>query len=182
MATIAIFIRSLIQPNWLEYLTFILNFIRMIADSSRAHGARKSSKLTGLILVWCNAMFRSIIGRTHEGHALPDEPHAEAKLVRCTKGAIYDVALDLRPMSPTYKEWVASVLSAKNRQMLYIPEGCAHGLLTFEDETEVFYQMSEFYSAESAGGVRWNDPAFGIAWPEAVQVISQRDATYPAFG
>src|SRR5579875_1113383 len=99
------------------------------------------------------------------------EPHGEAKLVRCTRGAIYDVALDLRPESPQYRGWVAAELTAQNHQMLYIPEGCAHGFLTLEDDTEVFYQMSESYHPESARGVRWNDPAFGIVWPAEVEVI-----------
>jgi dTDP-4-dehydrorhamnose 3,5-epimerase len=131
-------------------------------------------------LVQCNVSFNYRKG-TLRGMHFQAAPHAEAKLVRCTKGAVYDVALDLRPESPAYKSWVAVVLSTENRQMLYIPEGCAHGFLTLEDETEVFYLMSEFYHAESAGGVRWDDPAFAIAWPEEVQVISERDATYPAF-
>jgi dTDP-4-dehydrorhamnose 3,5-epimerase len=89
--------------------------------------------------------------------------------------------LDLRPESSTYKGWIAVVLTAANRQMIYIPERCAHGFLTLEDETEVLYQMSEFYDAESASGVRWNDPAFGISWPEKVEVISQRDNAYSDF-
>jgi len=108
-------------------------------------------------------------------------PHAEAKLVRCTQGAIYDVVLDLRTSSPAYRKWIAVVLSAANRHMVYIPEGCAHGFLTLEDETEIFYQMSEFYDAKSARGVRWNDPAFQISWPEKVEVISERDAAHPDF-
>lgn len=108
-------------------------------------------------------------------------PFAEAKLVRCTRGAIYDVALDLRPESPTYKDWIGLVLSGTNRQMLYIPEGCGHGFLTLEDDTEVFYQMSEFYNPGSARGVRWNDRAFGIIWPEKIEVISERDNAYPDF-
>jgi len=108
-------------------------------------------------------------------------PHEEAKLVRCTRGAIHDVVLDLRPSSPTFKKWIAVMLSAENRSMVYVPEGCAHGFLTLEDETEVFYQMSEFYDAKSACGVRWDDPAFRIAWPEKVQVISERDRNYPDF-
>lgn len=108
-------------------------------------------------------------------------PYAETKLVRCTRGAIYDVVVDLRPQSPTFKDWIAVVLTAKNRHMVYIPEGCAHGFLTLEDESEIFYQMSEFYDAESARGVRWDDPAFRIAWPEKVQVISERDRSYPNF-
>ncbi len=108
-------------------------------------------------------------------------PWQEAKLVRCTRGAIYDVALDLRPDSPTFKNWVAAVLTADNRNMLYVPEGCAHGFLTLEDSTEVTYQISEFYSPDSSRGVRWDDPAFGITWPGAVSVISERDRTYPDF-
>ena len=89
--------------------------------------------------------------------------------------------LILRPESHTYKEWIAVVLTADKRNMVYVPEGCAHGFLTLADETEVFYQMSEFYSPESARGVRWNDPAFQIVWPAAIEVISERDRTYPDF-
>jgi dTDP-4-dehydrorhamnose 3,5-epimerase len=131
-------------------------------------------------VVQCNVSFNVRKG-TLRGMHYQAAPYAEAKLVRCTRGAIYDVALDLRPHSPAYKQWVAAVLTAANRRMFYIPEGCAHGFLTLEDETEVFYQMSEFYNAESGRGVRWNDPAFQIAWPGNVEVISQRDRTYPDF-
>ncbi len=109
------------------------------------------------------------------------EPHAETKVVRCTRGAVYDVVVDLRPHSPTYKAWTAVILRALDRNMVYIPAGCGHGFLTLEDETEVFYQISEFHSPESARGVRWNDPAFQILWPGAVEVISERDQTYPDF-
>lgn len=108
-------------------------------------------------------------------------PFAETKLVRCTRGAVYDVVLDLRPQSPTFKKWIAMQLTAENRKMIYIPKGCAHGFLTLEPDTEVFYQLSEVYSAESARGVRWDDPAFGIGWPEKVQVISERDRTCQDF-
>jgi len=108
-------------------------------------------------------------------------PYAEAKLVRCTRGAIYDVVLDLRPQSETFKHWISVVLTASNHEMIYVPEGCGHGFLTLEDDTEVAYQMSQFYDADSARGVRWNDPAFQIAWPEEVAVISDRDRTYPDF-
>jgi len=108
-------------------------------------------------------------------------PFAEVKIVRCTRGSIYDVVLDLRPESPTYKDWIGFVLSSTNRQMVYVPERCAHGFLTLEDDTEVFYQMSEFYDSGSSRGVRWNDPAFGITWPENVEVISQRDNAYRNF-
>jgi dTDP-4-dehydrorhamnose 3,5-epimerase len=106
-------------------------------------------------------------------------PHAEAKLVRCTIGAIYDVIIDLRPGSPTLRQWVAVELSADNRRMLYIPEGFAHGFQTLTDQSEVFYQISEFYTPEAGRGVRWNDPAFGIEWPAAEQrILAERDATY----
>lgn len=108
-------------------------------------------------------------------------PYAEAKLVRCSRGAIYDVILDLRPDSRTFKDWIAVKLTADKRNMVYVAEGCAHGFLTLEEESEVTYQMSEFYNAESARGVRWNDPAFQIQWPGRVEVISERDRTYPDF-
>jgi dTDP-4-dehydrorhamnose 3,5-epimerase len=130
-------------------------------------------------LVQCNIAFNMRKGTLRGMHF--QAPHAEAKLVRCTRGAIYDVVLDLRPSSPTYKDWIAFVLTSANRHMVYVPEGCAHGLLTLEHETEVFYQMSEFYDAESSCGVRWDDPAFQITWPGRVEVISQRDVAYPAF-
>ncbi len=108
-------------------------------------------------------------------------PNAEAKLVRCTRGTIYDIVLDLRPQSPTFKHWISIVLTTEKRNMVYVPEGCAHGFLTMENESEVFYQMSEFYDAASARGVRWNDPAFKIVLPGKVEVISERDRTYPDF-
>jgi len=108
-------------------------------------------------------------------------PYGEAKLVRCTNGAIYDVALDMRPHSATFMQWIAAELTATNRNALYIPEGCAHGFLTLQDESEVFYQMSEFYHPEAARGVRWDDPAFNIVWPGFLQVISDRDRTYADF-
>jgi dTDP-4-dehydrorhamnose 3,5-epimerase len=108
-------------------------------------------------------------------------PFPEAKVVRCTRGSVYDVVLDLRRESPTFKDWIAVVLKAEAGNMTYVPEGCAHGFLTLEDDADVFYQMSEFYHPESARGVRWNDPTFGIAWPEKVEVISERDRTYPNF-
>jgi dTDP-4-dehydrorhamnose 3,5-epimerase len=106
-------------------------------------------------------------------------PHQEAKLVRCTAGAIYDVIIDLREDSPTRLKWIRVALSARNRLMVYVPEGFAHGFQTLEDETEVFYQVSAYYHPESARGVRWDDPAFGIDWPLAVTAISQRDREHP---
>jgi dTDP-4-dehydrorhamnose 3,5-epimerase len=131
-------------------------------------------------LAQCNISFNKRRG-TLRGVHYQVAPYAEAKVVRCTHGSIYDVIVDLRPQSPTFKQWTAIVLTAEKRNMAYVPENCAHGFLTLEDETEVFYLMSEFYDAASARGVRWDDPAFGIAWPAEVEVISERDSTYPDF-
>ncbi len=103
-------------------------------------------------------------------------PYQEAKLVRCFRGAIYDVIVDLRSDSPTYKEWIGVELSAQNRQVLFVPEGFAHGFQTLENQTEVFYQVSEFYTPGAEKGARYNDPAFGIDWPLPVSVISEKDA------
>jgi dTDP-4-dehydrorhamnose 3,5-epimerase len=131
-------------------------------------------------LVQCNISFNTRKG-TLRGMHYQSAPFAETKLVRCTNGAIYDVVIDLRPQSQTFKSWTSAVLTAENRNMLYVPEGCGHGFLTLEDGSEVFYQMSEVYNADSARGVRWNDPAFQITWPAEVEVISERDRTYPDF-
>jgi len=131
-------------------------------------------------LVQCNVSFNAKVG-TLRGMHYQAEPHAETKVVRCTSGSIYDVVLDLRPSSPTYKHWIAVILTARNRNMVYVPEGCAHGFLTLGDDTEVFYQMSDCYRPELARGVRWDDPAFAIVWPGPVEVISDRDRTYPDF-
>jgi dTDP-4-dehydrorhamnose 3,5-epimerase len=131
-------------------------------------------------LVQCSISVNSSKG-TLRGMHFQAHPHEETKLVRCSKGAIYDVVLDLRPSSPRFRDWFAAVLTADNRKAVYIPEGCAHGFMTLENDTEVLYQMTEFYHAESARGVRWNDPAFEITWPGAVEVISERDRTYPDF-
>jgi dTDP-4-dehydrorhamnose 3,5-epimerase len=109
-------------------------------------------------------------------------PHGEVKLVRCTAGAVYDVVIDLRPDSATFRQWTSVELSADNRRTLYIPEGLAHGYVTLTDGAELLYQMSAPHHAPSARGVRWNDPAFGIVWPMAPVVISDRDANYVAFG
>jgi dTDP-4-dehydrorhamnose 3,5-epimerase len=106
-------------------------------------------------------------------------PHAEAKLVRVTRGAIWDLALDLRRDSPTYLAWFGAELSDANRHMLYVPEGCAHGFLTLTDDAEVAYQMSAPYAPKAARGVRFDDPAFGIEWPGEVVVINERDRSYP---
>jgi dTDP-4-dehydrorhamnose 3,5-epimerase len=131
-------------------------------------------------LVQCNISFNSQKG-TLRGMHYQDAPEREAKLVRCTAGSVYDVVVDLRAQSPTFKHWVAVVLSADRHNMIYVPEGCAHGFLTLADKTEVSYQMSEFYNPALARGVRWDDPAFGIEWPHPPMVISDRDRTYPDF-
>ncbi len=131
-------------------------------------------------LVQCSISFNKVKGTLRGMHyQLP--PFAEAKVVRCTRGAIYDVIIDLRRESPTFRQHFGITLTPENRSMLYVPEGFAHGLLTLADETEVLYLISEFYAPEYARGVRWNDPAFGIAWPGPVRVISARDANYPDF-
>jgi dTDP-4-dehydrorhamnose 3,5-epimerase len=128
-------------------------------------------------LVECNISFNKKKG-TLRGMHYQSAPHAQVKLVRCTMGAIYDVAVDLRPASPTFKQWAAVELTAENRRMFYIPEGFAHGFQTLRDGTEVFYQMAQCYHPDSARGVRWDDPAFGIQWPLAEPFILERDRSY----
>lgn len=128
----------------------------------------------------CNISFNRHRG-TLRGLHYQAPPHDEDKLVRCTMGAVWDVAVDLRPGSPTFRSWVGQTLSAASRTMLYIPKGLAHGFITLTDDAEVFYQMSEAYHPESAGGFPWNDPAFAIDWPEAPRVISDRDRSRPPF-
>jgi len=139
----------------------------------RAHGL--SPRLTQ-----CNISFNRKRG-TLRGMHYQAKPYEEAKLVRCTTGSIYDVIIDLRPQSPTFRQHIAVVLTARNRTMLYVPEGCAHGFQTLEDNTEVFYQMSHSYAPVHARGVRWNDPAFGIRWPVPERIISERDQCFPDF-
>lgn len=102
-------------------------------------------------------------------------PKAEDKCVRCIQGALWDVVVDLRPDSPTYKQWFAAELTAKNRRMMFVPKGCGHAFITLEDDSEVIYFVSEFYSQELERGIRWNDPAFNITWPLEPVVISDRD-------
>jgi dTDP-4-dehydrorhamnose 3,5-epimerase len=108
-------------------------------------------------------------------------PFPEVKLVRCTRGAIFDVIIDLRPASPTFMRHFATRLTEDNRRAVYVPEGFAHGFLTLEDHSEILYQMSEFYVPEASRGVRWNDPAFGIDWPIDQPIMHERDASYPDF-
>lgn len=109
-------------------------------------------------------------------------PHGQAKLVRCTRGSIYDVAVDIRPGSKTYGQWVGVELTAENRRMLYIPDDCAHGFQTLEDDSEVFYLVSSPYAPGAGRGFRWDDPAFRIEWPEVGErVLVERDRTYPDY-
>ena len=130
--------------------------------------------------VQCSVSFNVLRG-TLRGMHYQAAPHEEAKLVRCTRGAIYDAIVDLRRVSPTFRRWVGVDLSADNRRALYVPEGCAHGFQTIEDGSEVFYQISEMHHPAAARGVRWNDPAFGIVWPLRDPIVSARDADYPDF-
>lgn len=128
-------------------------------------------------LVQCNLSFNKKRG-TLRGMHYQSKPYEEDKLVRCTMGGIYDVIIDLRPNSCSYQEWLAVELNAINRKMLYIPAGFAHGFQTLEDNTEVFYQMTEFYHPECARGVRWNDPVFKIEWPIREPILSLKDSQY----
>jgi len=108
-------------------------------------------------------------------------PHEEVKIVRCPRGAIFDVIVDLRPDSSTYKRWFGLELNQENAKMLYVPRGCATGYLTLRDDTEIYYHATEYYHPQSATGVRYDDPAFGIQWPGEVNVISENDKHWPAF-
>jgi dTDP-4-dehydrorhamnose 3,5-epimerase len=131
-------------------------------------------------LAQCSVSFNTRKG-TLRGMHYQAAPFPERKLVRCTQGSLYDVVLDLREQSPTFKQWVGVTLDAEKRNMVYVAEGCAHGFITLEAETEICYQISEFFKPELSRGVRWNDEAFNIGWPVPVEVISERDRTYPDF-
>lgn len=110
------------------------------------------------------------------------EEGREAKLIRCTRGVVFDVLIDLRPESKTFKRWISLELSADNRKMVYVPEGFAHGFQTLADDTELFYQMSVCFAPQYARGVRWNDPCFAVAWPQPVpSLISDKDQQYPDY-
>lgn len=124
----------------------------------------------------------SVRGGTIRGMHFQAAPHGQAKLVRCTRGRVLDVAVDIRPDSPTHRQWVSVELTAENRRMIYIPGDCAHGFQTIEDDSEVFYMVSSPYEPDSGRGVRWNDPAFGIEWPEADErILVARDQNYPDY-
>jgi len=131
-------------------------------------------------LAQCSISFNHKAG-TLRGMHYQIAPHREAKLVRCTAGAIYDVIVDLRRNSPTFGDWTAVELTSRNHRMIYVPEDFAHGFQTVEKNTEVFYQMSESYAPQFARGIRWDDPMFGIQWPAADRTISIRDASYSDF-
>ena len=146
--------------------------------------------------IWCQKEFEEIglrgrVAQINTGYSnkagtlrgmhyqLP--PDEEAKVVRCLRGAVFDVIVDLRPVSPTYKQWMGVDLTGENGRMLYVPEGCAHGYLTLEDATELLYLSSKRYAPEAAAGVRYNDPAIGIVWPGAARVMSQADRDWPDY-
>ncbi len=131
-------------------------------------------------LAQCSISFNKKKG-TLRGMHYQIYPFEETKLIRVTRGSVFDVALDLREKSSTFLMWFGVVLSSDNRKMLYIPEGVAHGFITLEDNSELFYQISQFYNPEFSRGVRWDDPAFKIKWPTEVKVISERDRSYPNF-
>jgi dTDP-4-dehydrorhamnose 3,5-epimerase len=132
-------------------------------------------------MVECNLSVTTKKG-TLRGMHYQTEPHQQAKMVRCTRGAVYDVIIDLRPESPTFKRWVGVELSAENRLTLCVPRRFAHGLQSLADDTEIFYLVSDFYAPETYRGVRWDDPAFGIEWPaEKHRIINERDRNYPYF-
>jgi dTDP-4-dehydrorhamnose 3,5-epimerase len=125
---------------------------------------------------------------SHNRHALTlrgmhyqQAPHGEPKVVQCVRGRIFDVAVDLRPGSPSYRRWFAAELAPELQRMIFIPEGCAHGFLTLEKSSDVLYLMGQQFVPGAARGVRWNDPAFGIAWPAEPRIISPRDNSYPDF-
>lgn len=167
-----------------------------IAGAFEIHPELKTDERGFFARSWCRQEFKqaglnpnlaqcNISSNPHKGTLrgmhYQTAPFAEAKLVRCTRGSVYDVVIDLREDSPTFKEWIGVTLTAADHNMMYVPEGCAHGFLTLEDDCEVFYQISEFYDAESARGARWDDPAFRVKWPAQPQLMSDRDRTYPDF-
>jgi dTDP-4-dehydrorhamnose 3,5-epimerase len=118
---------------------------------------------------------------TLRGMHFQHAPFSETKLVRCIRGSIYDVIVDIRPSSPTFKQWVGVELTADNRRAVYVPEGCAHGFQTLEDNCDVLYQVSQFYTPSAQAGLPYNDPAFAIVWPLPVSIISDRDRQWEAF-
>lgn len=171
-----------IQPTPIEGLYFIepdyfsdeRGFLSVILDNHALEEYRLNTRW-----VQNNIAFNHKKGTLRGMHY--QQPHEEIKLVRCTRGSVYDVAVDLRPESNTFGHWYGVELSESNHRMLYIPERFAHGYLTLKDNSEIFYQVSEFYHPESGRGVRWNDPRFGILWPLQPRLMNDRDRTYPDF-
>src|SRR5258708_6322696 len=163
---------------------FIIDIVRL--EDERGFFARTWSadelKKRGLdtTLVQCNVAWNPIKG-TLRGMHFQRTPHEEVKIIRCTSGALFDVIVDLRPGSPTFRRWTGVELSAESRRMLYIPKGLAHGYVTLTDNVEAYYHVSAPYAPGCAGGVRWDDPAFGITWPSAPTIISERDRGWPPF-
>ena len=131
-------------------------------------------------VVQANVSYNKVKG-TLRGMHFQKAPHQETKLVRCTRGAIYDVIIDLRPDSPTYKQWIGVELTESNYRMLFVPEDFAHGFITLEDNTEVTYQVTQYYTPGAEGGIRWNDPAFNIEWPIEPVVVSGKDQAHSDF-
>jgi dTDP-4-dehydrorhamnose 3,5-epimerase len=174
------FIRTPLAGAWLIELEELADergwFARTFdSEEFRARGLNPE-------VVQCNASFNARRD-TLRGMHYQAEPHGESKLVRCVRGAIFDVAVDLRRASPTYRRWHGLELSDENRREYYIPAGLAHGFQTLTDGCEVTYQMGHRYVPEASRGVRWDDPAFGIAWPpiREERIISERDCSYPDF-
>jgi len=128
------------------------------------------------------SLSRNLKAATLRGLHYEAAPHEESKLVRVTRGAIFDVAVDLRPASPTYRQWTGTELSAENGRALLIGKGLAHGFVTLEDDTDVLYQIDRIFEPGHGRGARWDDPAFGIQWPLTPRIMSERDATYPDHG
>jgi dTDP-4-dehydrorhamnose 3,5-epimerase len=139
----------------------------------------KNEKINDKI-VQCNISFNNKKG-TLRGMHFQKSPHGETKLIRCTKGKIFDVIIDLRPKSKTYKKWMGIELSQNNHKMLYVPKGFAHGFQTLEENSEVFYQMSEFYKSKYSSGVKWDDESFKINWPIIPPIISEKDLSFKLF-
>lgn len=127
-----------------------------------------------------NVSYNKVKG-TLRGMHFQKAPYQETKLVRCTRGAIYDVIIDLRPHSPTYKQWIGVELTEDNYRMLFVPEDFAHGFITLQDNTEVTYQVTQYYTPGAEGGIRWNDSAFGIEWPIEPTMVSAKDQAHPDF-
>ncbi len=128
-----------------------------------------------------HSMSHNKLAGTLRGMHLQKPPQSEQKFVRCTRGAVFDVALDLRETSPTYKQWYGTELTAENGHSLFIPRGCAHGFITLEDNCDMLYLIDTPYAADLASGVRWDDAAFGIAWPRQPVVVSDRDNAWPDY-